>query len=70
LFVFSNDNLARNRESSVGIATGYKAGVRFPSGARDFSLLHSVQAGSGAHPPSLLSSGYKGLFHGGKVVGA
>jgi hypothetical protein len=33
-------------------ATGWMAGVRFPVGGRDFSLLHSVQTGSGAHPAS------------------
>jgi hypothetical protein len=27
-------------------------GVRFPVVARDFSLLHNVQTGTGAHPPS------------------
>jgi hypothetical protein len=26
--------------------------ARFPAGVRDFSLLHSVQTGSGAHPAS------------------
>jgi hypothetical protein len=40
------------RDSSVGIATGWTAGVRFPAGARNFSVLHSVQIGSGAHPAS------------------
>jgi hypothetical protein len=33
-------------------ATGLTAGIRFPSGVKDFSLLPSVQAGSGAHPAS------------------
>jgi hypothetical protein len=28
------------------------AGVRLPGGARDFSLLHSVQTAFGAHPAS------------------
>jgi hypothetical protein len=28
------------------------AGVQFLAGARDFSLLHSVQTGSGNHPTS------------------
>jgi hypothetical protein len=32
--------------------TGWTAGVRSPVGARDFSLLHSVQTSSGAHPVS------------------
>jgi hypothetical protein len=35
--------------SSVGIATGLTAGVRFPARARNFVLLHSVQTGSKAH---------------------
>jgi hypothetical protein len=39
------------RDSSVGIVM---AGVRFPAGTRDFSLLHSVQTGSGAHPASYI----------------
>jgi hypothetical protein len=30
----------------------WTVGVRFPAGASDFSLLHSVQTGSGAHPYS------------------
>jgi hypothetical protein len=39
-----------SRDSSVGTATGYE--VQFPARARDVSLLHSVQTGSGAHPAS------------------
>jgi hypothetical protein len=39
------------QNSSVGIATGWTAPVRFPTG-QDFSLLHSVQSGSEAHPAS------------------
>jgi hypothetical protein len=39
--------------SSVGIATGWTARVRCPAW-QDFSLLHSVQTGSGAHPASYL----------------
>jgi hypothetical protein len=31
-----------SRDSSVGIAAGWTAGLQFPAGARDFSLLHSV----------------------------
>jgi hypothetical protein len=43
--------------SSVGIATGYElddrgSGVRLPVEAGNFSRLHSVQTGSGAHPAS------------------
>jgi hypothetical protein len=34
--------------------TGYglDGGVQFPAGAMNFSLLHSVETGSGAHPAS------------------
>jgi hypothetical protein len=44
----------------VGIATGWTAGVRFPP-VHDFSLLHSVQTGVGAHPalPGAPSPGVK-----------
>jgi hypothetical protein len=34
------------RDSSVGIATGWEAGVYFMAGTYFFSLLHSVQTGS------------------------
>jgi hypothetical protein len=54
----------RSRGSSAGIATGWTAGVRFPSEARDFSLLHSVQTGSGADPA------YYTMSPGGKAAGA
>jgi hypothetical protein len=43
---------ARIRYSSVSIEMGWTPGVRFLGGARDFSLLHSVQTGSRAHPVS------------------
>jgi hypothetical protein len=49
--------------SSVGIATGWTALVRFPVGAKDFSLLHSVQTGSGAHLTSY-PMGTRGPFPG------
>jgi hypothetical protein len=42
------DILSVSRDNSVGRAKGYRAGVPFPAGARDFSLLHSVQTGSEA----------------------
>jgi hypothetical protein len=35
-------------------AMGWTAGVRFPACARDFSLPHSVQTGSGANSASYL----------------
>jgi hypothetical protein len=41
-----------SRESSVGIATGWTAEVRFPAATRDFPLLHNVQTGAGAYPAS------------------
>jgi hypothetical protein len=31
---------------------GWTAGVRFATGARDFSVIHSIQTSSGAHPAS------------------
>jgi hypothetical protein len=37
---------------STGIATGWTSRVRFAAEAEDFSLLHSVQTGSGTQPPS------------------
>jgi hypothetical protein len=40
-----------------------------PGRATDFSLLHSVQTGSGSNPTSY-SMGTKGLFPGGKAAGA
>jgi hypothetical protein len=50
-----------SRDTSVGIAVGCTTGVRFPAGATDFSVLHSVQTGSGANPASDLM-GTGGLF--------
>jgi hypothetical protein len=47
--------------SSVDIAT---AGVRFPTGVRDFSLLHSAHTGSGANRASY-PMGTVGSFPGG-----
>jgi hypothetical protein len=43
--------------------------VRFPAGARNFSLLHRVQNDSGAHPASY-SMGTRCSFPGGKAAGA
>jgi hypothetical protein len=57
-------------ESSVFVAMGYRVygrgiGVRFRTGARDFSLLHSNQTGPGAYPaPFPVGTGAS--FHGGK----
>jgi hypothetical protein len=57
--VFLNDTVCSTEKdknmhlSSVGIAMGCSAegiGVRFPAGAKYFSVLRNVQTGSGAHP--------------------
>jgi hypothetical protein len=53
----------------VGIATGWMARVRLPTGPKDFSLFHSVQTISGAHPASY-TMGTGGSFTGGKVAEA
>jgi hypothetical protein len=64
----------RLSESSVGIALGYGlddrgSRVRFPAGARNFSLHHRFQNGSGAHTASY-PMGIRGSFPGGKAAGA
>jgi hypothetical protein len=53
----------------AGIATGWTVGDRFPAGERDFSLLHSVQTGSGNHLASY-PMGAGGSFPWSKVAGA
>jgi hypothetical protein len=63
----------KSRDSSVGIATGYElddpgSRVRFLSVAGNFSLLHRVQNGPGAHPASY-AVGTRSSFLGGKVAG-
>jgi hypothetical protein len=60
-----------SRASSIGVATGYglEAAVRFPAGARGFSVLHSVQTGCGAHPASC-KMGTGVSSPGGKAAGA
>jgi hypothetical protein len=60
---------ARIAQSVWRRATGWTAGVRFPVGERDFSLLRSVQTGSGAHPASYPMA-TEGSFPGGKAAGA
>jgi hypothetical protein len=49
--------------------TGWTTGVGFPAGARDFSLLHSVQTGSGDRPASYRMCTVDS-FPGGKTAGA
>jgi hypothetical protein len=64
----------QSRDSSDGTALGHGlddrgSRVRFPAGARNFSLHHRVQNGSGAHPASY-PMGIWGSFPGGKADGA
>jgi hypothetical protein len=47
----------------------WMAEVRFLTEARDFSLLHSVQTGTGTHPASY-PMGTRGSFPGDKVAGS
>jgi hypothetical protein len=57
-----------SRDSSVGTATGWTAGVRFPARLRFFS---SPQRPDRLwSPPILLSNGRRGLFSRGKAAGA
>jgi hypothetical protein len=42
--------------------------VRFPAGVRDFSLVHNIQTGSGAHPTSYAMT-TEGCFPGVKQQG-
>jgi hypothetical protein len=60
-----------SRDNSVGIATGYELDGRgwIPDRGRDFSLLHSVQSGSGAHLTSH-AMGTGNSFLGGKAAGS
>jgi hypothetical protein len=63
-------------DSSGSIALGYgledrDSRVRFPAGTGNFSLHHSVQNGSRAHPaPASYLMGTRGSFPGGKAPGA
>jgi hypothetical protein len=57
----------RTAHSVEGQATGCTARVQFLAGAKDFSLLHSGQTGSEAHPPSYTMD-IAGSFPEGKAV--
>jgi hypothetical protein len=57
-----------SRDSSVGIATGWMSGYRFPVGAIFFSLLHNVPASSGPTQPPIRFVLY--CLTGGKATGA
>jgi hypothetical protein len=68
------DFYQKSRDNSVGMALGYGlddrgSKVRFPAGAGNFSLHHSVQNGSKAHPASY-PMGTRGSFPGGKAAEA
>jgi hypothetical protein len=58
-----------SQDSSVGRAKGWTAVVRFPAGARDFSLLPSIQTGCGTHLASY-PTGIGGSFPESKADGA
>jgi hypothetical protein len=63
-----------SRDSSVGIALGYRldergSRVRFLAEAGNFSLHHRIQNGSGTHSASN-KMGTRGSFPGGKAAGA
>jgi hypothetical protein len=64
--------MCRSLDSSVGIASGYGledgVGIQVPMG-QEFSLLHVVQTGSGAHPTSY-TMGTVSSFPGGKEAEA
>jgi hypothetical protein len=60
-FIFHCHSVIRGRrDSSVGIASGYGVGVRVPVVVRIFSSLRRPDRLW--RQPSLLSSGYRGLF--------
>jgi hypothetical protein len=56
------------RGSSVGIAKDWTTGVQYQARARNLSLLHGFQTGSGAHLVSY-KIGTRGSFPGVKAAG-
>jgi hypothetical protein len=66
--IILNYECRMSRDSSVGIAKGYGLDGR-GSIPGDFSLLHGVHTGSGAHP-AYYTMGTGGDFPGGKAAGA
>jgi hypothetical protein len=57
----TNGMIVGSRDSSVGIAASCRLDSpgSVPGKARDSSLLHSIQTGSGAHPASYpMGTGY------------
>jgi hypothetical protein len=61
LITVCRDRFVRSQDSSFDTETDWMSGVQFLGGTRDFSVHHSVQTGSGAHPVSY-SMGTCGLF--------
>jgi hypothetical protein len=57
--------IIKSRDSSVGMATGWKDQVRFSAAL----LLHRVKTGIGAHPATC-TMGTRGSFPGGKAAGS
>jgi hypothetical protein len=64
--VMTTYSLAWSRDNSSGY--GLDDGVRFSAGARDFSLLHTVQNGSGTHT-AFSTMNTRGSSPGGKAAG-
>jgi hypothetical protein len=58
---------SRNKFLVLNVLITWMAGIQFMAGARDFSLLHRIQTGLGAHPasyycvPGVVSPGVKWL---------
>jgi hypothetical protein len=67
--IYATPHPLMSRNSSVSIATGWKAGVLFPAGIWNLSLIYSVQIGSGAYPASS-PVGTGDSFHGSKATDA
>jgi hypothetical protein len=58
LFIYSGAGIAQSLQRLGYRLNDRKVEVRFPVGARHFSLAHNVQIG----PPCLLHNWYQGLF--------
>jgi hypothetical protein len=72
IFIFAHP-FPKSHDNSVSIVLGYGlhdrgSRVRFPVGAGNFSLHHSVQNSSGAQPASY-PMGTRGSFSGDKAAG-
>jgi hypothetical protein len=65
----STTEIRRHIGIGAGMAIRWTTGLRFPTGPRECSLLHSVKTGSGAHLASY-PLGTGGYFSGNKTAGA